>query len=129
KRIREIDAPSVAADFDHLGPAVESFSGLIWVGRTADDTSDLDGAGELRVKGIRYVVLPKFAGAPTRNIEKPVIQGQFQVGHKRGHGFESLQQGRKNFRVCRLGRYFNHLTDLEFAVAVVALSVPKPDRR
>src|SRR5262249_34603800 len=66
ERVRKVHAPTVPADLDHLRSAIELSVLRCRVGRARDDPADTHLTGELRVEGIRDVVLLQVAGTPAR---------------------------------------------------------------
>ena len=102
QRVGHVDAPSVAADFDHLGAAVQRRAARMR--RLAGDAAEMHGAGELRVERVRYVVLPELAGSPARYVQELIVERQVDVGDDRRNRAEALQQaaaGRSGRRVRR----------------------------
>ena len=124
ERVGEIDAPAVAADLDHLRPAVERPVLGARMRRPRDDAADADLAGELRVERIGHVVLLQVAGAPAGDVEEAVVHRQIDVGDERRHRLEALEQRRQLILARRLGRNLDDLLHRPF----VAVAVPGPDR-
>src|ERR1700675_1079183 len=89
-----------------------------------DNSTKVQGAGELWVKWIGYIVLLKFTRAPAGHVEKTVVQGKINVGNERRHGLKTLQHGREFVRIGRLRGNFDHFFDGPLAV----VSIPKPNR-
>ena len=85
----------------------------------------MDGSGLFGAERVRDVVLQKFAGAPARDIEEAVVEGEVDVGDQGRHGLEALEQRRQLLGIGRLGRDLDHLTGLPGG----AVLVPGPDRR
>src|SRR5271170_3076801 len=52
ERVGEIDAATVAAEFDHLRSAVQVGSGMPWVWCFANDATEMDGAGFFRMERV-----------------------------------------------------------------------------
>src|SRR5581483_1734348 len=63
KRVREVDAPPIPADLDHLRTTAERARPRGMLG-ARDDAADAHLAGELRGERIGHVVLLQVAGAP-----------------------------------------------------------------
>src|SRR5207244_12735876 len=51
ERVREVAAPAIAADLDHLRTTVERLLGLLRVSRSAHDATEVERAGLLRTCG------------------------------------------------------------------------------
>src|SRR5215470_9234282 len=119
ERIGEIDAAAIATEFDHLRATVERDLRPRGVRRTANDTAEMDGAGEFRVEGIGDIVLLKFAGAPAGDVEEAIVERQVDVGNERRNGFEALEHGGKLVRIGRFGRDFDDLSN--FPIAILAM--------
>ena len=128
ERVGEIDAFAVAADLDHLRTAVERLPGFARVGGAAHDAAEMERAGFFRVGGIRDVVLDKFAGSPARNVEEAVVERKVDIGDQGRHRLEAFEQGRKLFRVGRLGGNFDHLADRPLTVLAAIFAMPHPNR-
>src|SRR5439155_10718968 len=114
--IAKVNTLTVATDFYHLRPAIES---LFWFGRVrrpTHDTAQADGAGLLRVERIADVILDKFTRAPARNVEISIIQRKIDVGDQRRLCFEPLQKRRQLRRICWRGWNFDDLLDFQFSV-------------
>src|SRR5271155_1056989 len=90
QRVREIDAPSIAAELHHLRAAVQATTGIFRMRGTAHDATQLHGAGFLGMKWVGNVILQEFAGAPARNVKEAVVERKIDVRDERGHGLESL---------------------------------------
>src|SRR6059058_5057504 len=76
ERIGKVAALAVAADLDHLRAAVESHAKLLRVGGAANDPTEVDRTGFLRVGGIGDIVLDELACPPAGNIEEAVVEGE-----------------------------------------------------
>ena len=92
ERVREVDAPPVAADLDHLRAAVERRRRIRRMRRAPHDAADVDRADELRMERIAHVVLAHLAGAPARRVEVAVVEREIDVAQQRRHGREALEQ-------------------------------------
>src|SRR5205814_5083470 len=78
ERVREVDAPAIAADLDHLRSAIEGARFTARMGLAPNDATDRERAAEPRLEGVRYVVLSHLAGSPAAHIEKAVVEiGRF----------------------------------------------------
>src|SRR5580698_8898758 len=97
--VGEIDATSVAAELDHLRTAVQCVPGIFRMRGAAHDSAQIHGAGFLGMKRIGDVILQKFACAPTRNVEEAIVERKIDIGDKRGHSLESLEQRRQEIGV------------------------------
>src|SRR6516225_2981646 len=73
ERVGEVDAPAVAADFDHLRPAVERLVGLLRVPGAPNDSAKMQRAGFLGVERIAHVVLNELTTAPAGHVEEAVV--------------------------------------------------------
>jgi hypothetical protein len=62
--------------------------------RPADDAADVQRAGQLRLEGIRHIVLPELARAPTGDIKIPVVEREIDVGDERRNRLEAFEQRR-----------------------------------
>src|SRR5208337_765983 len=103
KRVREIDAASVAAHLHHLRAAVQRCAGVLRMSRTTHDTAQMYGTCLLGMKGIGHVVLQKFSGSPAGDIKEAVVERQIDVRDQWRHSLESLEQRRQLFRIGGLG--------------------------
>src|SRR5207244_13229096 len=119
----------VSADLHHLGPAVQGLT-LLGVRGPADDAAEPHGSGELGLEGTRHVVLPHLSGAPARDVQELVVHREIDVAHQWRHRLERLERGRQLALLRRLGRNFDDLDQLPFAVPAVAPAgaAPGPDR-
>src|SRR5262245_21875760 len=87
--VGDVDAFAVAADFDHLWSAVERLPWLARMRRAAGDAAEPDRTNFFRIEWVGHVVLEKLAGSPARHVEKSIVDGEIDVGHKRSDGHES----------------------------------------
>src|SRR5690349_17652156 len=83
KRVGEINATAIAADLDHLRPAIELAVLRPRVTRARHDPADAHFAGQFRIERVRYVVLLQVAGAPARDVEEAIVHRQIDVGDER----------------------------------------------
>ena len=90
ERVREVDAPAIAADLDHLRSAIEGARFIAGMGLAPNDATDRDRAAEPRLEWVRYVVLSQLAGSPAAHIKKTVVERQIDVGDQRRNGLEAL---------------------------------------
>ena len=95
ERVGEIDPPAVAADLDHLRPAVQRPVLRPDAPPATTMPPILHLAGQLRVERIGHVVLLHVAGAPAGDVEEAVVHRQVDVGDERRHRLEALQQRRQ----------------------------------
>ena len=123
KRVGEINALAVAADFHHLRPAIQRSLRSTRVRRLPHDSAQVDGAGKFGMERIGDVVLLEFPGAPRRDVQKFVVEGQIDVGDQRRHGLESLEQWRKFVGIGGLGGNLDYF----FYGPGVFFAVPQPD--
>jgi len=68
ERIGEVDAPAVAAEFDHLRGAVQRSLRILRMSSLADDSTQVYRSGFSRVEGIGDIVLQELAGSPAGDI-------------------------------------------------------------
>ena len=94
------------------------------MGSLPDDSTHVNGAGELGIEGVRHIVLSKLPCAPTRHVQELVVQAEVDVGDHRRHCAEALQQRRQQVRVGRLCRHFDDLG----GCPLVAVLVPQEYR-
>jgi hypothetical protein len=94
KRVGEIDTFAIAADLNHLRPAIERLLRPARMSRAAHDATQMDRARLFRVGRVRDVVLDELPRPPTRNIKEAVIKGEVDIRDQRWHGLEALQQRR-----------------------------------
>ena len=109
ERVRDVDATAVAAHLDHLRPARQPLVRRRGVRDPPDDPAEPHRAHLARVRRVRHVVLLELAGAPARDVEHAVVDGEVDVGDQRRDGAEGLQRGRQQLRVRGLGRDRDHL--------------------
>src|SRR5215813_3465318 len=95
ERIGEIDAPSVAADLDHLRASIELAVLRTRMARARDDAADADLADEFCIERIGHVVLVQVAGPPARHVEEAVVHRKIDVGDERRHRAKTLEHRRQ----------------------------------
>src|ERR1700752_1148902 len=81
ERVGKVAALAVATDLDHLRTAVESHARLVRVGGAANNPTEVDRTGFLRVGGIGDVVSYELACPPAGNIEEAVVEREIDVGY------------------------------------------------
>src|SRR6516165_7139 len=74
KGVSEVNAPAITADFDHLRSAVEWLCRILGVGGASHDATQMHGARELGMEGIRNVVLAHLTRTPARHIKESVVE-------------------------------------------------------
>src|SRR5215472_4533257 len=79
KRVGQINPFSVAADLDHLRSAVQRSVRMIGMRLATHDATQLYRASFHRLEGIGNVILQKLSPAPTRDIQKAIIQRKIDV--------------------------------------------------
>src|SRR5215469_456111 len=79
--VGKVAAFAIAANLDHLRTAVESHARLLRVGGAANDPTQVDRPGFLRVGGIGDVVLDELACPPAGNIEEEVVEREIDIGY------------------------------------------------
>src|SRR5467141_2457449 len=70
KRVGKIDAPAVAADFNHLRSAGQWLVLILRMRRAVGDAADADRGGLLRIERIGDVILQHLASPPAGDVEK-----------------------------------------------------------
>src|ERR1700756_1808884 len=70
ERVGKVAALAVAADLDHLRTTVESHARLLRVGGAANDPTEVERTGFLRLGGVGDIVLGELACPPTGNKEE-----------------------------------------------------------
>src|SRR5438093_1549802 len=93
------------------------------------DPSKPDRTGQARIEWIAHVVLLEFAGAPARDIQKPIVEREIDVGDERRHRLEAFQERRQVVGLGWLGGNLDHLSHFPIRAAIASFAVPDPDRR
>src|SRR5262245_33036067 len=70
------------------------------------------------------VVLQHFPCAPAGDVKKPIVHGEIDIGDKRRHRLETLEQRRELLGIGWLSRDLDDLLNLPLPV----LSMPEPNR-
>src|SRR6185503_5787079 len=74
ERVRQVHPPAVAADLDHLRPAVDRLIAGYPIGRRAADSSELDGTGVHRIERIADVITAQLAGAEAGDVKRSIVE-------------------------------------------------------
>src|ERR1700736_1668776 len=124
QRVGEINALAITAHFYHLRSTIQWSLRGTRMCRAPDDAAQVYGTRKFRMKRIEHIILLKFSRAPTRDVQKAVVQRKIDVRDQRRHGFEPFKQRREFLRVGRLRWNFDHLLDCPF----IFFAMPQPDR-
>ena len=124
ERIGEIDALTVATDFNHLRAATQRFLGLGGMWCLTHHSTDMHRAGLFGMERVGNVVLQHFPCAPTRDVKKPIVYGEINIGNERRYCFEALKQRGELLGIGWLSRDPDDFLNLPCSV----LAMPEPNR-
>ena len=89
-----------------------------------NDSTDMHRASLFGTEWVGNVVLQHFPCAPTRDVKKPIVYGEINIGDERRHCFEALKQWGSFSGSAGSARDLDDFLNLPCSV----LAMPEPNR-